>query len=75
MVALIALAAAIAAALIYTSREPRRISIAECKRLYGKARSALDSAVVDEQIPFDVTLKFRDQRVKCGVLRQVGELR
>jgi hypothetical protein len=46
---------------------------AECRAAYARAKTALDSTIVDQTIP--ITRRTDGmQRVSCGVLRQTGKL-
>lgn len=46
---------------------------AECRQAYARAKTSVDSAIVDQTIP--ITRRTDGmQRVSCGVLRQTGKL-
>ena len=56
------------------SRADRTPDTAECSRLYRLAETASDTVTVDQTVPNVTNPKFRDESVKCGVLRQLGKL-
>jgi hypothetical protein len=71
---LIPIAIVVALAEVWWSRGDRFPDTAECSRLYKGAQSASDTLVADETIPNVSNPKFRDESVKCGVLRQLGKV-
>jgi hypothetical protein len=51
----------------------RPVASAQCREAYAKAKTALDSTIVDQTIPITSRTDGM-QRVSCGVLRQTGKL-
>jgi len=46
----------------------------ECRRRYAAARTASDSAAVDEEAPFSENPKFRARQPSCGDVRRLGQV-
>jgi hypothetical protein len=73
---LVAFFAALVAWEYYRARQPGFLSaaVAECRTAYRAARTAADSAIVDERVPSSGGQKgWTAQR--CGFLRESGALR
>ena len=46
----------------------------ECRRLYSRARTQLDSVAIDATVPLSPSAKVFDPWRSCGVFRQRGKL-
>lgn len=71
---LVLLVGLLIAALSWWNSGDRAPNLSECTRLYDAAHSMADTTIVDETIPLVTNPKFREEGVKCGVLRQLGKV-